>query len=162
MINIAVVGSTGKVGKEVVRLIEVSSEMNAISVVRQGSDLLNTEQGSSKNIVPLDQHAFANADVIIDFSTPDTCLELIDLLQGKSVPVVVATTGFSEEQSKKLWSDDKSYPILIGSNFTDGFESFAAAGLSLASSQKEAALTIGEVYHQHKKAEPSGEYNLDI
>ncbi len=156
MINIAVVGSTGKVGQEVVKLVENSSDMNAISVVRKGSDLFQQQQEPNRKMVALDENAFTDADVIIDFSTPDSCLELVDLLQGKNVPLVVGTTGFTEKQNKKLWSENKSYPILIGSNFTDGFESFAAAGLSLASTQNKASLTIGEVYHQHKKTEPSG------
>ena len=161
MIKVAVVGSTGKVGKEVVRLIDESSDMSAVSIVRPDSELLSGQaETKEKKIAAFGKAAFSDVDVIIDFSTPDTSLELVDLLQGISIPLVVGTTGFSERQNKILWDENKSYPILIGSNFTEGFEQFAAAGEILASSLGNAELTIGEVYHQLKKPEPSGTTQL--
>ncbi len=158
MLKIAVVGASGKVGRELIKLIETSpSEMMAVALVSPSSlHLGETSESGASSYGPLTKEALLECDVVIDFSKPDATMTLLDQLHGSGTALVVGTTGFSEQQNARLQSQGDTLPILIGSNFTYGFEPFASAGLILANAIDDADLTVGEIYHQHKKAAASG------
>ncbi|EPZ53682.1 dihydrodipicolinate reductase, family protein [[Clostridium] sordellii ATCC 9714] len=42
------------------------------------------------------------ADVIIDFSKPSRIDEILDYAINNEVPIVIGTTGYTEEQNKKF------------------------------------------------------------
>ncbi len=157
MLKIAVVGSTGKVGKEIVKLVTDSPNMTVKAIVKDGSPPLpNDAHRDDVEYACFSKQALLDCDAVIDFSIPDVSLKIIELLKGSSTAVVIGTTGFTKDQEKVLLNHNASFPLLIGSNFTDGFEQYASSAYELADKLKTAKITIGEVYHQNKKKAPSG------
>ena len=146
--RISVLGASGKVGAELLGQIEWDVDLTLDQAISTG------KPGSGMTALA-DAH-LANADVIVDFSTPDATMALLDRLAGSDTAVVVGTTGFSEEEAERLKSEGAGRPILVGANFTKGFEAFAAAAKILARAVPDARLTVGEVYNARKKAAPSG------
>ncbi len=146
--RISILGASGKVGTELLQQIKRSDDLSlveAISTGRVGTD-----------ITDLAGAHLADTDVIVDFSAPDATMALFDRLAESDRAVVVGTTGFSEAQAKRLESEGARRPILVGANFTKGFEAFAAAARGLAKALPDATLTVGEIYNARKKAAPSG------
>lgn len=141
--RVALLGAGGKVGREVVAQIGDADDLTLAEMIsgRDSSELAT---------------ARLDADVLIDFSAPDAVMDLLDRLAGNPLPLVIGTTGFSADQSARLQAEGKSRPILIGANFTLGFEAFRRAGQMLASALPAAALTVGETYNAQKKPEASG------
>lgn len=140
--RIAVLGASGKVGREVVAQIEAAPDLT----------LANAISSSNANTLAAE---FA-ADVLVDFSTPNAVMALLDQLAGNPLPVVIGTTGFSVEQVARLKAEGRHRPILIGANFTLGFETFRNAGLMLAEALPDAAISVEETYSAAKKPAASG------
>ena len=61
-----------------------------------------------------------DADVIIDFSNAAAADELLDYCVEKQVPVVLCTTGLSEEQLAKVEESAKKVAVLKSANMSLG------------------------------------------
>lgn len=59
-------------------------------------------------------------DVIIDFSNPVNLDMIIDYCTKNNTPVVIATTGYSDEQKAKISDLGKKVPVLWSSNYSLG------------------------------------------
>ena len=60
------------------------------------------------------------ADVVIDFSHPNSTLEILqDCLENKK-PLVIGTTGLKNNHIKEIEKASKMIPILIASNMSKG------------------------------------------
>lgn len=140
--RIAVHGASGKVGREVVAQIEAAPDLI----------LAETISGSYANAAM----SVVSAEVLIDFSTPDAVMLLLERLTGNALPLVIGTTGFTVEQAARLTTEGHNRPLLIGANFTLGFECFRNAGLMLAAALPEAELCVEETYNVAKKIAASG------
>lgn len=60
------------------------------------------------------------ADVIIDFSSPNNIEEMLQYSVKKQVPIVLCTTGFSEEDLAKIEEASKKVAILRSANMSLG------------------------------------------
>ena len=98
------------------------------------------------------------ADVIIDFSTAKAVDALLDYSAEKGLPVVVCTTGLTEEQTAHLEETSKKTAVLKSANMSLGVN-------TLLKLVKEAARILGgagfdmeivEKHHHFKVDAPSG------
>ena len=60
------------------------------------------------------------ADVIIDFSHHSAVRELISYALGRSIPLVLSTTGHTEEEKALIYEAAKSVPISYSANMSLG------------------------------------------
>jgi 4-hydroxy-tetrahydrodipicolinate reductase len=140
--RIAALGASGKVGREVVAQIAAAPDLTLAEAI-SGANASSLATGLS-------------ADVLVDFSTPGAVMDLLDHLSANPLPLVIGTTGFTAEQTTRLKAEGRQRPILIGANFTLGFEAFRKAGLMLATALPEAVLCVEETYNAAKKTAASG------
>jgi len=82
MINVLINGCGGKMGKEV---------LNQITFSENYSFFFGFDRNSAIEDIP------GTPDVIIDFSTPDACLNILNFAKQNKIPMVIATTGFSDD-----------------------------------------------------------------
>jgi len=107
-----------------------------------------------------DSHdALLATEVIIDFSTPEAVLELIEAAQpGKLPPLVSGTTGWSPQQSSRLKELAWHHCLLLSANFSTGV--LALRHILRGAAPLLAGLgytpVISETHHCHKKDAPSG------
>ena len=142
-LRINVLGAGGKVGREVLAQIAADARFALAEAIggRDGAALAA---------------ARLSGDVLVDFSTPAAVMALLDRLDGNPLALVIGTTGFSPEQMTRLCAESARRPLLIGANFTLGFEVFRSACLALAAALPEAELTVAETYNAAKKPAASG------
>ena len=141
--RVAVLGAGGKVGRELVAQITAARDLSLAGAIsgRTGTTLAA---------------AGFDADVLVDFSSPCATMDLLDALAGCPLPLVIGTTGFSADQAARLRAEGARRPILVGANFTLGFEAFRRCGLQLAADLSGADLTVEETYNIAKKPVASG------
>lgn len=100
------------------------------------------------------------ADVAIDFSTPDAALENISLCFEADLPIVVGTTGWYEHlQEVKEICLEADQSLLYGSNFSIGVNIFFHINRLLAKAidpYKQYDVQVEEIHHIHKLDAPSG------
>ena len=59
-------------------------------------------------------------DVLLDVSHPDMLKKIIKLETNRSIPICIATTGYNDEQIKKIQDLSNTTPILFSSNYSLG------------------------------------------
>ena len=98
------------------------------------------------------------ADVIIDFSNAKAVDELLDYCETKELPVVLCTTGLSEEQNARVTQVSQTTAVLKSANMSLGIN-------TLIELLRKAALVFGpagfdmeivEKHHNRKVDAPSG------
>jgi len=100
------------------------------------------------------------ADVAIEFSTPDTVLEHIDLCFKAKVPVIVGTTGwYGHLQRLKNECESNGSTLLYASNFSVGVNVFFHVNKILAKLMNNYPyydVQVEEIHHTQKLDSPSG------
>lgn len=98
-----------------------------------------------------------DADVIVDFSHPSAFGALLDFALSRKLPIVVATTGLSDEQRNELVKASENIPVFFSANMSLGINLL----IELA---KKAEMILGdkfdveivERHHNQKLDAPSG------
>ena len=90
--NIIVNGAAGRMGQQVCRLVEAEGHTLAAAVDRSGGE----------GFVSSLAEYTGPADVVIDFSNAKAADGLLDYCVRTKTPVVLCTTGLSEEQLVKV------------------------------------------------------------
>ena len=164
-VNIAINGANGRMGRALVQAcVENAQTTLAAAIVRSGSELEGADAGSVAGIAPAnvlmrsDKNSIAkDIQVWIDFTLPEGLMEALQFCQANHIPMVIGTTGLSEEQKQVIQQAGKTIPIVFAPNMSVG------VNLCLSILQT-AAKTLGEDYdveiveahHKNKVDAPSG------
>ncbi|HVA98566.1 MAG TPA: 4-hydroxy-tetrahydrodipicolinate reductase [Bacteroidia bacterium] len=137
----------GKMGKEIEK----------IALERGHEILLKINSLESKVDFPKN---ISEADVSIEFSTPESAVENIMTCFDSNIPVVVGTTGWLQKMPEiKKVCTEKNQGLFYASNFSIGVNLFFQLNTYLAklmNPYKEYDVTMEEIHHIHKKDAPSG------
>ena len=152
MIKAIMHGCNGAMGQVISSLAETDGEMEIVA----GVDL-NTER---KNGYPVyaSLEECPRADVIIDFASAKAVDHLLDYCAATGTPVVLCTTGLSEEQIRRVEETAKTAAVLRSANMSLGINLLlklvkeAARVLAAADFDIE----ILEKHHNRKLDAPSG------
>ncbi|MCB0347391.1 MAG: 4-hydroxy-tetrahydrodipicolinate reductase [Bdellovibrionales bacterium] len=132
------IGATGRMGGEI---LSAAKESNDICV---------------KGFSSKDQLAFAEAaDVVIDFSSPETFSTALDLCVKNKIAFVSGTTGLKQEAFDKLKKASEAIPVLWAANTSLGVQVVKQMFQNLKDI-KDWSFHISESHHIHKKDSPSG------
>ncbi|HZJ77011.1 MAG TPA: dihydrodipicolinate reductase C-terminal domain-containing protein, partial [Oscillospiraceae bacterium] len=96
-------------------------------------------------------------DVVVDFSHPSALDELLDYCTGKNIPLVIGTTGYSNEQLEQIWDASDKIPILKATNMSLGMNIvfvFAEQIAKILGNRFD--IEVIEHHHNRKKDAPSG------
>lgn len=142
MINILLNGCNGNMGKAIIAYVNNLPEFNIL----YGIDKDNTDLFNNISKKP---------DVIIDFSTVSATFTALNYATQNLVPIVIATTGFSQTDNKKIAEFSEAIPIFKASNLSYGIYLFSNISASLAKKLKNMDIEIIEKHHRFKKDAPS-------
>ena len=152
MLKIIISGCNGHMGRAVA---QVAANDPAIAVVA-GFDLEPVKLGSFP--VYADPCEFGgSADVVVDFSNPSSLPALLSYGAQKNTPLVLCTTGYSEQQLREIEQAAKSIPVFRSGNMSLGIN-------LLADLIRRACRVLGtdfdvevvERHHRRKVDAPSG------
>ena len=152
MVRIAVTGANGKMGRVICGLVEQRDDCKVIA----GIDI-NTAQEHDFSVVKSPFDLPEKPDVIIDFSHPSALDDLLSYCTMNGVPVVVATTGYTEEQIAKIKKTSEQIPVFFTFNMSLGINLLVELGkraVNVLGGQFD--IEIVEKHHNLKKDAPSG------
>lgn len=146
-------GSHGKMGTEVRKLIE--NEESMVAVV--GVDTFAKEE-SPLPICAKIKDCKERVDVIIDFSNALLIDGLLDYVESNGVPLVLCTTGLSEEQLQRVDNVSEKVAILKSANMSLGINTLIKLLQEAARILNPAGYDIEmvEKHHNLKVDAPSG------
>ena len=165
MLNIGVAGCTGKLGTIIIKNILTAGELKLSSAVGRkgnqfiGKDISEIVGGEYKNILISDEIQTANeCDVFIDCTNADSFLnQNFEQYLNKRKPVVIATTGFSDDDFIKIKRLSNIMPIMFSANYSFALYIFIESlKLTAKNISPETDIHIIELHHNQKKDVPSG------
>lgn len=150
-------------GREVIAAAAASDEVALTGgSVRPGSDAEGADLGVLGGREALDiravkdESAFANADVVIDFSTPDAAIRILDFLP-QGCAFITGTTGYDRAQRDILQDAGAGRAIVAADNFSAGVTLLSALVETAAKAlDSEWDIEISETHHRRKADAPSG------
>ena len=146
-------GCNGRMGHVIVDLVKEDADIEVVA----GVDAFGENSYDFPVFKSLDE-CNVEADVIVDFSNASAVNGLLDYCVAHQVPVVLCSTGLSNEQLDKVSETSKKVAVLKSANMSVGVNAllkvlkevsplFAAAGFDIE---------IVEKHHNQKLDAPSG------
>lgn len=96
------------------------------------------------------------ADLIIDFSAPSALDGILAYGLNKNIPLVLAATGYTDEDYNKINKASKEIPVLSSGNMSLGVNVMEAISEKMAAMLEDFDIEIVEKHHRYKKDSPSG------
>ena len=142
MIDVCVLGPSGKMGRALIEAAKAGDELRVASTVDLGEDMAA---------------GLAKAQVYIDFTAPDGTRAAAKAALARKTPAVIGTTGLGEAHERAIAELAKVAPVVVAANFSLGVN--LVLGLV-----KQAAKVLGpdwdaevvETHHKAKRDAPSG------
>ena len=153
MVRVIMHGCNGKMGQVITGLIAKDEEAQIVAGIDPYDDGHNAYPVFSSF-----HDCIVKADVIIDFAAAKAVDGLLDYSVKNNVPVVLCTTGLSEEQIAKVHETAKQVAVLKSANMSLGintlFKLLKQATQILAPAGFD--MEIVEKHHNQKVDAPSG------
>lgn len=146
MKSIAVMGASGRMGQEVIKLLKSHSQLNFVAGVARSSPDFFADPPSLPQ---------TSIDAVIDFSLPEGFSEIVRWCVENQVPLVSGTTGIGDQEIRFAQQAGEKIPILWSPNMSLGV-AFVKRLLESYSSISHFDFAIDEVHHGQKKDAPSG------
>jgi 4-hydroxy-tetrahydrodipicolinate reductase len=153
MTRIIMSGCNGAMGRMICDIVSEDEEAEIVA----GIDI--AEDGNKpfpvfKSIADCD----VEADAVIDFSTPKILEDLLQYSMDKKVPVVLCTTGYTEEQLAKIEAAAEKTAVLKSANMSLGINTLLKLVQDAAKvfAQEGFDVEIVEKHHNQKLDAPSG------
>lgn len=100
--------------------------------------------------------ASADVDCIVDFSHHAATRALTDFAVKNNIPLVIATTGQTDDERKMIADAAEKIPVFFAANFSIGVALLCALAKKTASVMEGAEIEIVEIHHDRKLDAPSG------
>lgn len=165
MLRLIVIGAAGRMGRRVVRLSEQLDDVEVVgAIIRAEDPRIGDDAGlvAGTNVlgVPLGSDLpgeDAEADVAIDFSSPEGTRRFVVACVERGLPIVIGTTGLGARARALIVEASRKVPIMVAPNLSIG-----VALLTRLAAEAAAALGLGadveivEAHHRHKRDPASG------
>lgn len=153
MVKMIMHGCNGKMGQVISKIVKEDSCAEIVAGVDTYLGIAN-EYPVFESIEKCD----VDADVIIDFSNASAIDGLLDYCAEKKVPVVLCTTGLTEEQLQKVKTTSGKVAILKSANMSLGVNMLLKLLQDAAKVLAPAGfdIEIVEKHHNQKVDAPSG------
>lgn len=153
MVRAIMHGCNGKMGQVITNMIKEDAQIELVAGVDKYHGIENTYP-----VFDSLEECNVEADVVIDFSNAAAVDGLLEVCAERKLPVVVCTTGLSEEQLKKVEDTSKKTAVLRSANMSLGVNLLMKLLGQAASVLAPAGfdIEIVEKHHNQKVDAPSG------
>lgn len=153
MVKIIMHGCNGHMGQVISGIVEKDPDAEIVA----GIDIADQGKNSYPVFTDIDT-CQVEADAIIDFSSAKATDKLLEYSAARQIPVVLCSTGLSEEQLAKVEETSKKVAVLKSANMSLGINTL----LKLVQDAAKVLATTGfdmeivEKHHRLKVDAPSG------
>lgn len=150
--KILINGIGGHMGREVAKLAQAGY---------RGAELAAGADVSAPTDLPVPcaadiREADANVDCIVDFSHHACTNALLEFAVSHHLPLVLATTGQTEEERAAIAAAAREIPLFFAANYSLGIALLIELAKKTAAAMPDAEIEIIEKHHDRKLDAPSG------
>jgi 4-hydroxy-tetrahydrodipicolinate reductase len=164
-IRLAIHGAAGRMGKRLVALGSQDKDLQIAAAIEYASHpSLGQDAGTVAGVPPLGAPLMAQwpegVQTAIDFSSPAGCMNAVEYCSSHGIPLVVATTGLTQEQIDTVkaagskiavcWAPNMSLAVNLTMKLAE------QAARALKNVPQGADVEIIERHHRYKEDSPSG------
>lgn len=151
MIKVLINGCNGKMGQEVIKAIHDNEKFTVLNGVdkEENPDYIFPVYTNAEDIKE-------KPDVIVDFSIPVATMQILEYAKNNKIPIVIATTGLTEEQKQKIKEYSKAIPIFQSANMSYDINLMKRIVAEVAKNLCGTDIEIIETHHNRKIDAPSG------
>lgn len=143
MTNLLITGRSGRMGETLIQAGNENPDTEVTSTHDAGDDLAAS---------------FENVNACIDFTVHHFTGEVLDAAIASNTPLVIGTTGHTDEERARIAEASKTLPIVFAPNFSVGVNTLfyltRKAAQILGNDRFDIEVT--EMHHRHKIDAPSG------
>lgn len=143
MKKLLITGSSGRMGQTLIEATHLNAQTELGATHDAGEDLTA---------------AFSAVDAAIDFTVHHFTTEVVEAALASQTPLVIGTTGHTDEEKAKITEASTTLPIVFAPNFSIGVNTLfwltRKATQILGNDQFDIEVT--EMHHRHKIDAPSG------
>lgn len=150
MLRVIINGYSGSMGKVLTKCVNEDSELQLVCGVSK--DNLDVPFKTYHKMSDVEE----SADVIIDFSHHSTIDNVLGYATKTKTPLVIATTGFNEDELGKIKEASSTIPIFHSSNMSLGVNVLVKLVKEAAKALNGFDIEIIEKHHNKKLDAPSG------
>ena len=163
--KLAIHGAAGRMGQRVTALAAVDPRFEIVAALESAThEALGQDAGILAGVgeigVPLAVVGESDADVVVDFSVPDAAVAAVAHCLEYEKPVVVATTGFDDQQQEYLHKTAEKIPMVWAPSMSTAvnlvMKLTEIAGQTLQKVSTGVDVEIIERHHRFKEDAPSG------
>ncbi|WP_170479469.1 4-hydroxy-tetrahydrodipicolinate reductase [Ruegeria arenilitoris] len=163
--GIVITGASGRMGQMLIKTVADNDHTRLVGAVeRKGHDWIGQDVGQAMGgqalgvkVTDDPLEAFAQAQAIIDFTSPEATLEFAALAAQARCVHVIGTTGMTEEQIAALEPASRHAVIVRAGNMSLGVNLLVQLTKKVAAAlDEDFDIEITEAHHHHKVDAPSG------
>ena len=142
-IRVGVLGAKGRMGSETAKAIKNASDLELVAEIDLGDSLQSLVENK--------------AQVIVDFTHPDSVMKNLEFVVNNGICAVVGTTGFDSsklDQIKTWQAKQPNVGVLIAPNF--GLGAVLMMQFAAQAAKHFESVEIIEMHHPNKVDAPSG------
>lgn len=153
MTKIIMHGCNGKMGQVITHLVSQNDELTIVAGIDPYDGISNTYP-----VYPEPNLCLVDADVIIDFSNADAVPSILNYATKVQTPIVVCTTGLSEDTLTLLEKTSTQVALLFSANMSLGINLLISLARKATAILTDANFDIEiiEKHHNQKIDAPSG------
>ncbi|MCE3046958.1 4-hydroxy-tetrahydrodipicolinate reductase [Helicobacter kayseriensis] len=156
MLEVGLVGYGGKMGGLICDLIAQSGDLKLTSVYDHKNQR-NLQSRQEDIYFSNDWGEFLkHSQAVIDFSTPQATFSLLEACLEIPRPLVIGTTGLSEETHQLMRKVSQSVPVVYATNTSQGINLLNQFAFLASKILEDCDIEIVEMHHRSKKDAPSG------
>lgn len=147
MTRLILFGAAGRMGKEVEAAAQKAGDFEIVSRV---------DVSGADGCLPSLDKVTGGADAIVDFSHHAATKTLTDYAVEKKIPLLIATTGQTDEELGLIRAAAKTIPVFFAANYSLGIAALIQAAKAIVKLYPDADIEIVEKHHNRKLDAPSG------
>ncbi|MBP7738304.1 MAG: 4-hydroxy-tetrahydrodipicolinate reductase [Spirochaetes bacterium] len=162
--RMGICGICGRMGVSVLKILLERRHTLAAAFDHEGAPLYGRDAGALVNVERMNvtvsrinQDDISKTDGIIDFSSPAASMLLLEEARANRKPLVIGTTGFSNDERDAIKKAAAQIPVIFSPNMSLGvnllFKLTETAARALSTDYD---VEIFEAHHRFKKDAPSG------
>ncbi len=165
MTRVAMLGASGRMGRTIVPLVVGSGDLQLSGALAASDDpRLGEDAGAVAGVASSGVRltgdiakALEGADVAIDFTLPAAALHHARQCLGRSLPLVIGTTGHDESGDAEIRRIARHIPVVMAPNMSLGVNLLLRlAELAARALDPAYDAEVLEAHHRHKVDAPSG------
>ncbi len=164
-LKLGVNGAGGRMGRRIVALACADDGFDVtLALESSSSTLLGQDAGELAGVgkigVPVTSEVTEHVDVMIDYSVPAASVAIAAICGERSIPLVVATTGLTDQQKETVLAAGQTTALIVAPNTSTavnlGMKLVADAARALRDLNDGVDVEIIERHHRFKEDAPSG------